>query len=84
MLGEYQAEGGKTAIVTRDGDRVYSQKTDSPKLELIPENESTFYATIEYQETALTFIRDNEGNVTHMVVHNPLPDSRVLVCKKIK
>ena len=37
ILGEYQAEGGKTAIVTRDGDRVYSQKTGSPKLELYNE-----------------------------------------------
>ena len=84
ITGEYQAEGGKTAVVTREGDKIYSQKTDFPKLELTPDSESTFYAKQGNQVTSFTFIRDNEGKVLYMVVHNPLPDSTVFVRKKIK
>ena len=84
IIGEYQAEDGKTAIVTREGDKIYSQKTASPKLELIPDTESTFNAKLGNQITTFTFIRDNEGKVTYMIVSNPLPDSSVFVRKKIK
>ena len=84
ILGEYQAEEGKVAVVTREGDKLFSQKTGFPKIELVPASEATFYGKLNGFETAFTFIRNDEGKVVQMIVHNPHPDGSVFVRKKIK
>ena len=85
LVGEYQAEEGKIAVVTREGDKLFSQKTGNPKFELIPANDTTFYARVAAEaESTYTFIRNEAGKVTQMVIQNPPPFSAVFVRKKIK
>jgi Domain of unknown function (DUF3471)/Domain of unknown function (DUF4440) len=85
IVGEYQAEEGQVVAVTREGDKLFSQKTGNPKFELVPANDATFYARVMAEaESTYTFIRNDAGKVTQMVIQNPLPASTVLVRKKIK
>ncbi len=85
IVGEYQAEDGKPVIVSREGDTLFSQRADGPKLKLTPENDTAFYANVGGTlETIFTFLRNDEGKVTQMIVHNPLPANSVFVRKKIK
>ena len=84
ITGEYQIEGGGTVMVTREGDKVYSQRTNSVKLELTPDSEITFYAKMGNQVMGFAFIRDSGGKVTYMIVGPPPPGAGLLIRKKIK
>ncbi len=84
VVGEYQAEEGKTTIVTLADGKLFSQKTGSPKFELLPENDATFYAKLGNLEMIFAFTKDSGGKVTHMVIVNPAPASSVLIRPKIK
>ncbi|MEO8026615.1 MAG: serine hydrolase [Bryobacteraceae bacterium] len=64
--GEY-ALGPATATVTAEGSRLFVQLTGQPKFELFASAESEFF--LKVVEAQVSFVRDEGGKVTHLVLH---------------
>lgn len=66
-LGVYKLAAGMYLTISRDGDRFLAQRSGQSDLEIQPESETNFlYTTVDGQ---LTFLRDDQGMVTGLVVH---------------
>jgi CubicO group peptidase (beta-lactamase class C family) len=66
-VGEYQLSPVFSLTVTRDGNRLFAQGTGQRPIEVFPESETTFFArAIDAQ---ITFVKDAQGRVTHLVLH---------------
>lgn len=66
-VGRYQLTPEFILSVTREGDRFYVQATGQGMLEVFPESETRFYATDV--EAAVSFVRGEDGEVSHLVLH---------------
>jgi CubicO group peptidase (beta-lactamase class C family) len=65
-VGEYEFGPNRLITVTREGDKLYAQRAGAPRAEILPENETTFFMTIA--DVRLTFVKDEAGKVTGMVL----------------
>jgi len=65
--GRYQLPSGSVFVITRDGDRLLAKLAEQPTLEIHPESETKFFYTVV--DAQLTFVRDQAGAVTHLVLH---------------
>ena len=66
-VGRYRVTPDLVLTVTRDGDRLFAEPTDQPKLEILPESETEFF--LKVADVTLTFVKDDKGMATHVVVH---------------
>jgi hypothetical protein len=66
-VGRYQLAPDFVLSVSRDGDRFYVQATGQGAIEVFPESESRFFATSV--EAAVSFVRGEDGKVSHLVLH---------------
>ena len=66
-VGEYELRPGFVLTMTRDGDRLMSQATGQSKVELFPASEREFF--LKVVDAQVTFVRDQEGRVTGLVLH---------------
>jgi CubicO group peptidase (beta-lactamase class C family) len=73
-VGRYELAPDRIMTVTREGDHLMAQPTGQPKLEIFPESETDFFLKIA--DIGLTFVKDEQGKVTHMVVHQGGRDTR--------
>jgi hypothetical protein len=82
-VGQYQANSGAVLTVTREGDKLMAQQgSGSEKWEWVPESEVNFFAKGGNRRQTFSFVKDEKGQVTHLVV---LIDGReVGRAKKIK
>lgn len=76
--GEYRLTPNLTLAISREGDTFWSRVTGRDRVELLAGSETTFF--FKGSETGLTFFRDANGNVTHLVVHQSVD----LEAKKIR
>lgn len=72
-VGEYQLTPTIVLVLTNEGGKLITQtmsqgKPSSPKSELLPSAESTFFTQGQTGETV--FVRDDKGRVTHLVIRN--------------
>lgn len=65
-VGQYQPNPSTVFTVTREVDKLMVQQ-GTEKLELVPESESTFFMR-ENRQLTYNFIKDEKGQVTHLVV----------------
>lgn len=66
-VGEYQLTPGAVFTIRRDGDRLLVHLTGQGFLEIFPESETEFfYKAIDAQ---ITFVKDNQGRVTNLILH---------------
>jgi CubicO group peptidase (beta-lactamase class C family) len=66
--GKYVVDDPKlTFTITRDGEHLRAQLKGQPRLEIFPESETDFF--YKAVEADITFVKDKEGNVTHLVLH---------------
>ncbi|HLL74393.1 MAG TPA: serine hydrolase [Pyrinomonadaceae bacterium] len=77
--GEYELGPGFVMTVTREGDGLFAQPTGQNKAELLPTSETTFFPRRVRAE--VTFVKDAEGKVTHLVLNQ---GGRQQTAKKIK
>ncbi|MGH9849424.1 MAG: serine hydrolase, partial [Blastocatellia bacterium] len=49
------------------GDSLMTQATGQPKFELFPESETRFF--LKVVEAQVTFVKDDKGAVTHLILH---------------
>ncbi len=80
-VGQYQSADSFTSTITREGNKLIEQFSGTVmKTELFPENETTFWPREE--NTARIFVRNQQGQVTHLLVR--LPDGQEFPAKKIR
>jgi CubicO group peptidase (beta-lactamase class C family) len=65
--GRYELIADRVMTITREGDHLFAQVTGQPRLEFFPESETGFFAKVF--DTQITFVKDDMGKVTHIVVH---------------
>lgn len=65
--GRYRLTPDLILTVTREGDRLMAEPTGQPKHEILPESETEFF--LKAADITLTFVKDDKGKVTHVVVH---------------
>lgn len=81
-VGQYQPNAVITLTISRDGDKLMFQQSASPdKEELLPESETNFFINANRNLT-YSFVKDDKGQVTHLVVQNA--GREVARIKKIK
>jgi CubicO group peptidase (beta-lactamase class C family) len=65
-VGRYQIGPEKSFSITREGDRLMAQPTGQGKRQILPESETEFF--VEGVDAKLTFVKDDKGKVTHMML----------------
>jgi len=78
-VGEYELAPGFVVTVSREGERMWLQATGQGRAELFAESETEFF--LKVVNTQITFVRDESGKVTHLVLHE---EGIVREAKKIK
>lgn len=69
-VGQYQPNPAVTLTITREGDKLlFQQNTNPEKQELLPESETSFFTNANRHLT-YSFIKDEKGQVTHLVLQN--------------
>jgi len=66
-VGHYRLAPDFILSVTRDGNRFYVQATGQGRIEVFPESETRFFATVV--EAAVSFGRGEDGKISHLVLH---------------
>jgi CTP synthase (UTP-ammonia lyase) len=66
-VGRYRLAPDFILTVTREGGRFYVQATGQEMIEVFPESNERFFATAV--QAAVTFVRGEDGKVSHLVVH---------------
>jgi hypothetical protein len=66
-LGRYEISPDDYMTITREGDRLMVQPKGKRKVEVFPESETEFF--LKVADVQLTFIKDDKGKVTHLVLH---------------
>jgi CubicO group peptidase (beta-lactamase class C family) len=66
-VGEYQLAPTFTLTVTREADQLFIQATGQSKLPVFPESETDFFYKIV--DAQVTFVKDKDGTVTGLVLH---------------
>ncbi len=65
--GEYQLATNKVFTIRRDGDRLMAHLTGQSFLEIFPESETNFFYKVV--DARITFVKDNQGRVTDLILH---------------
>jgi CubicO group peptidase (beta-lactamase class C family) len=78
-VGEYELGPGFVLAITREGDSLMAQPTGQRKIEIFPTSETVFAPKVFRAE--ITFARDAEGRVTHLVFSQ---GGRQQTAKKVK
>jgi CubicO group peptidase (beta-lactamase class C family) len=66
-VGRYQLAPKLVLTVTQEGDHLFTQATGQPKAEAFPESDHDYFLKII--DARITFIRDTQGRVTELTVH---------------
>lgn len=78
-VGEYQLTPAFILTFSREGDKFFTQATGQQKFELFAQTETDFF--IEVVDAQVTFVKDDKGQVTHVVLHQ---NGRDQPARKIK
>ena len=66
-VGSYQLGPSAILTISRDGDRLFSQLTGQPKIQLFPEGERKFF--VKEVDAQWTFDTDAQGQATQVTLH---------------
>lgn len=78
-VGQYELRPGFVLTLSREGDRLWSQATNQPRIEIFAESETMFFA--KDLDAQLELVKDASGTVTHLVLHQ---NGRKAQAKKIQ
>jgi hypothetical protein len=73
-VGRYQIEPKVIATIVRERDCLMIQLTDQPQVEMFPESETVFF--LKVVDATITFIKDDQGKVSDMVIHQGDRDTK--------
>jgi CubicO group peptidase (beta-lactamase class C family) len=66
-VGQYELTPTLIFTMTREGDSLTGQLTGQPKFEMFPESETKFF--LKVVDAQVTFVKDDKGVVTHLILH---------------
>jgi CubicO group peptidase (beta-lactamase class C family) len=75
-VGQYQLTPTFILTVTREGDRLMTQATGQGKIEVFAESDTKFF--LKVVDAQLTFVKDDSGNVTHVILHQGGRDQKAI------
>ena len=78
-VGEYQLTPTFILKFSREGDKFFAQATGQEKFEIFAETETDFF--LEEVDAQVTFVKDDKGQISHVVLHQNKVDQQA---KKIK
>ncbi len=64
--GRYLLDGRTLVIISKEGDKLMGQPSGSPKAELIPQSDTTFF--VKEANSDVTFERDEKGNIVRLAI----------------
>jgi hypothetical protein len=67
LVGKYAYPAGQTNTVTREGNHLFAQMSDQPKMEILPISETEFFW--KDVNAQVTFVKDQRGKVTKAIHH---------------
>jgi CubicO group peptidase (beta-lactamase class C family) len=67
FVGEYKVRANYIITISREKGHLFSQATGMPKLEIVPMSRTEF--TVKGFNIKITFIKDESGQVTSLIVH---------------
>jgi mono/diheme cytochrome c family protein len=79
FAGKYDVGNNRAIVVTREGDRYFSQTSTGRKPEMFPVTETKF--SIPDFEEQFTFVKDEKGEVIELLVEQ---NGRSVRCKRVK
>jgi D-alanyl-D-alanine-carboxypeptidase/D-alanyl-D-alanine-endopeptidase len=77
--GEYQLAPDFSIKVTAEKDRLFAQATSQPRFEIFAEKENEFF--LKVVDAQITFVKDDAGKVTHLVLHQGGQDQKAMKVK---
>jgi CubicO group peptidase (beta-lactamase class C family) len=78
-VGKYELRPNVVLTVVRDGNKLMTQLTGQPQIQVYPESETKFF--LKVVDAQLSFVKDGDGRVTEVVLHQGGRDQRA---KKIE
>ena len=78
-VGEYEFTPEFAVVVTAKEGRLYAQGTGQPAFELFAKTDSQFF--LKDVEALLHFVKDDEGKVTHLILHQGGGETKALKIK---
>jgi hypothetical protein len=66
-VGEYQLAPTFILTFSREGDKFFTQATGQGRIEIFAETETDFFS--EVVDAQVTFVKDDKGQVTQVVLH---------------
>ena len=66
-VGRYRLAPDFILTVTREGDRLFVQATNQPRLEIFPESARDYF--LKAVDAQITFVTDAQGRVSELVLH---------------
>jgi CubicO group peptidase (beta-lactamase class C family) len=78
-VGEYELAPTFHLVITREGDRLMTQATGEPKIEVFPASETNFF--LKVVKADITFVKNEQGQVTHLILNQ---GGQQQTAKKIK
>ena len=78
-VGEYELAPGFVLAITKEGEKLMAQATGQPKVEIFPESETKFLLRVV--DAQITFVKDESGRVTNLILHQ---SGRDVPGKKVK
>jgi CubicO group peptidase (beta-lactamase class C family) len=75
-VGQYQLAPTFILTVTREGDRLMTQATGQGKIEVFPESDTKFF--LKVVDAQITFVKDDSGKVTHLILHQGGRDQKAI------
>lgn len=78
-VGQYEIAPNVVFDITKEGEKLMSQTTGQPKMELLPESEIEFF--IKGFTAQFVFVRDGTGRVTKLIINQ---EGQRVAAKKLK
>lgn len=66
-VGEYELAPNRIFTIRKEGDRLMATLTGQSQNELFPESETKFF--LKTVDAQFTFVKDDKGTVTHLILH---------------
>lgn len=66
-VGRYELTPAMILTVSKEGGRLMAQATGQSAVELFPESETKFF--LKVVNAKVTFVKDDKGKVTHLILH---------------
>lgn len=66
-IGEYELAPQVIYTITKEENKIFAQLTGQERFEIFPSSESEFFYKVV--DAKITFIKDDKGNVTNLILH---------------